>query len=587
MPIIKYFLYARKSSESEDRQVQSIEDQIDRLKALAVQMKLEIIGVYEEARSAKQPNNRPLFIEMLERIEHGEAQGILCWQINRLSRNPVDSGTLQWMLQKDVIQSIQTIDREYRPSDNAVVLSVESGVANQFIIDLRKNTMRGMQSRVDKGWMPNMAPLGYLNSKDDGGRGIIIPDPERFHVIRKMWDSMLTGTHSPRKIVDTANNEWGFRTRKMKRVGGNPLSMSGIYRILNNQFYTGLIPHRKEWHKGSHQAMVTLDEFDHVQKLLGQRGRPRPKAWEFSFTGFIRCGECGCLYTAETKTKHIKSTGKLKSYTYYHCTRRRRDISCSQRTCMTEEALSTQIERELANLTIMPEFRAWALESLGKDHEKEVAKRSSIYKAQQEALTDTQAQTDNLTRMRVRDLINDEEYTRERDRLRAETARLKAEVEKTESRAERWLELTEQVFDFATYAHSAFLKGSLQIKRDIMMALGSNPTILDGILRIEPHPWFAPIINGYPALATEYARLEPSKNAVNKSGTDQFAWVSSTWLHGVFSDAEYRPYAGHVVRAEVSATLEVYLTPFPDGGIRRAFDDATGLKLCVFEQRTT
>src|SRR3989338_6046449 len=101
MSAIKYFLYARKSSESEDRQVQSIEDQTDRLMALATQTKLEIVDTYEEARSAKQPNNRPLFLEMLERIERGEAQGILCWQINRLYRNPVDSGTLQWMLQKE------------------------------------------------------------------------------------------------------------------------------------------------------------------------------------------------------------------------------------------------------------------------------------------------------------------------------------------------------------------------------------------------------------------------------------------------------------------------------------------------------
>ncbi len=171
---MRYFLYARKSSESEDRQVQSIEDQVNRLKALAAQLKLEVIDVYEEAKSAKQPDNRVLFSEMLERIEKGEATGILCWQINRLSRNPVDSGTLQWMLQKNKIHSIQTIDREYRPSDNAVVFSVESGVANQFIIDLSKNTMRGMQGRVDKGWMPNMAPLGYQNAKDENCSGIIV-----------------------------------------------------------------------------------------------------------------------------------------------------------------------------------------------------------------------------------------------------------------------------------------------------------------------------------------------------------------------------------------------------------------------------
>ncbi len=532
MPEIKYIRYSRKSSESEDRQVQSIEDQVDGLKTVARQLKLSLLDDYEEAKSAKQPNSRPMFEEMLDRIERGEANGILCWQINRLSRNPVDSGRLQWMLQRGVIQSIQTIDREYKPTDNAVVMSVESGVANQFIIDLRKNTVRGMQSRVDKGWMPNMAPLGYLNSKDDEGRGIITPDPERYDLIRKMWDLMLTGAHSPTKIAEIANTEWGFRTRKMRRVGGNPLSDSGIYRIFNNQFYTGVISYRKEWRQGSQKQMVTLDEFDHVQKLLGRRGKPRPKKHEFAFTGFIRCGECGCLYTAETKTKRIKSTGEIRHYTYYHCTRRRKDVECSQTSCMASDDLEKKVERELANMTILPEFRTWALECLGKEHEKEVTKRSTIFDSLQKAFTDAQSHLDNLTGMRVRELIDDEQYVKERDRLKGEIANLKGEIKKTESRAERWLELTEQVFDFATYALSAFLKGNLQTKREIMMSLGSNPTILSGNLSIEPHPWLVPIIKSYPALEAEYRRLEPNKNTMNKSKTDRFASVGFTWLRG-------------------------------------------------------
>ncbi|EKD67326.1 MAG: resolvase protein, partial [uncultured bacterium] len=467
MPEIKYFLYTRKSSESEDRQVQSIDDQIDRLKVLATQYKIKIVDTYKESKSAKQPNNRPMFTEMLERIERGEANGILCWQMNRLSRNPVDSGTLQWMLQKEIIQSIQTIDREYKPTDNAVIMSVESGVSNQFILDLSKNTKRGMQGRVDKGWMPNMAPLGYLNSKDDEGRGIIIEDPERFPLIRKMWDLMLTGNTSPTKIVRIANKEWAFRTRKMKRLGGKPMSESTIYRILNNRFYVGEISHRKKWHKGSHKQMVTVDEFDHVQKLLGRKSTIRPQKKEFAFTGFIRCGECGCLFTAETKTKHIKSTGEIKHYTYYHCTRKRRDISCSQIACITDTELNEQIERELSKLTIDPDFRSWALETLGNAHEKEVTKRSSIYRSLQEAANQIQSQIDNLTRMRVRDLIDDEQYIKERDLLKAQLTKTNEELAKTENRAERWLELTEDVFDFVTYAHSVFLNGTLQTKREI------------------------------------------------------------------------------------------------------------------------
>ncbi|HOX10360.1 MAG TPA: recombinase family protein, partial [Candidatus Moranbacteria bacterium] len=91
---IKYFLYARKSSENEDRQVQSIDDQVNRLKQLARDLNLDIKKIYTEAKSAKKPNNRPIFDEMMERIENGEANGILCWQINRLSRNPIDSGKI-------------------------------------------------------------------------------------------------------------------------------------------------------------------------------------------------------------------------------------------------------------------------------------------------------------------------------------------------------------------------------------------------------------------------------------------------------------------------------------------------------------
>lgn len=527
MNTIKYFLYARKSSESEDRQVQSIEDQVNRLKSLGDQLKIEIVDKYEEAKSAKQPNNRPKFTEMLERIEQGEASGILCWQINRLSRNPVDSGTLQWMLQKGMIQSIQTIDREYKPTDNAVVFSVESGVANQFIIDLSKNTKRGMQGRVEKGWMPNMAPLGYLNDRDDEDRGIIVEDPERFELVRKMWDLMLTGSYSPKKIVDIANDEWGFRTRKMKRIGGKPLGYSTIYRIFNNRFYTGQISHRKEWHQGSHKPMITADEFDHVQHLLGKSGKAQPQSREFAFTGFIRCAECGCLYTAETKTKRLKSTGEIKHYIYYHCTRKKRDIKCTQGYSLREEVLEEQIEQELAKITILPEFREWALESLGKDHENEVQKRTKIFESLTQAVKDNQEQIDNLTRMRTRDLIDDHEYMRERTRLKDEQAKLRDEVEKVENRADRWLELTEETFNFATYAHSAFLKGDLQRKKEIMMALGSNPTILDGKLSIEAHPWLVPIVNEYPALEAEYHRLETMKNSEDKHKTDAFDHVSS------------------------------------------------------------
>ena len=176
-----YFVYARKSSESEDRQVQSIDDQVNRLKQVARAVDLKIADIITEAKSAKKPNNRPLFTEMLRRLERGEASGILCWQLNRLSRNPVDSGEIQWLLQQGIIKSIRTPDREYLPEDNALIYAVESGTANQYIIDLKKGVRRGLQSKLEKGWMPGSAPLGYLNTKTEiRGENYIVKDEERF-----------------------------------------------------------------------------------------------------------------------------------------------------------------------------------------------------------------------------------------------------------------------------------------------------------------------------------------------------------------------------------------------------------------------
>jgi len=142
---IKYFIYARKSSESEDRQVQSIQDQVDELQKLAKNSDLTVVNIFSESWSAKAPD-RPVFNEMLERIKNGEANGILCWKLNRLARNPIDGGTISWMLQEGLIQYIQTYGRGYSPNDNVIMMSVEFGMANQFIRDLRVDTKRGLMA---------------------------------------------------------------------------------------------------------------------------------------------------------------------------------------------------------------------------------------------------------------------------------------------------------------------------------------------------------------------------------------------------------------------------------------------------------
>lgn len=522
---IEYFLYARKSSESEDRQIQSIDDQINRLKQLAQEQGLIIKKVFTEAKTAKNPFVRPVFTDMMERIEKGEVNGILCWQINRLSRNPVDSGRIQWLLQQNILQSIQTIEREYKPEDNTLLFSVESGMANQFIIDLRKNTLRGMNSKVDKGWAPVLAPIGYLNDKD---AHTIVVDPEKFPLVRKMWDFMLTGSYSAAQVLEIATNDWGFRTKQYKRRGGGELTQSGVYRMFTNIFYTGLFDWGGKRYTGGHEPMITMDEYDRVQALLGRTSNARPQKHSFPFTGFIRCGTCGCMVTAEAHTKLVKGKGTMKTYQHYHCTRKKKDIKCSEASVNADD-LDIQIEREIAGVAIVPEFRDWALEVIRKSNDKEIEVRTKIYETQHQTLEQTQKQLDNLTSMRYRELIDDAGFIRERDLLQNKILELRQRVKETESRADRWLELTERTFNFATYAHSAFLDGSPEAKKEILIALGSNPLLKGKNLSILTHKWFTRIQKDYPALHAEYDRLELAKHPLNKAQNQALDLVRTGW----------------------------------------------------------
>ena len=506
--------------------MQSIDDQLDRLNALAKDLRLQIKAVYTEARSAKMPDNRPLFGEMLMRIERGEADGILCWQINRLSRNPIDSGRLGWLLQQGVLKSIQTIDREYLSDDNVLLFNVESGMANQFIIDLRKNIRRGIDGKIGRGWFPGYAPLGYLNDRTSR---TIIRDPERFTLVRRMWDLMLTGSYTPPQIRRIANEQWGFRTPRRHRSGGTSLSNSFIYTLFSNIFYTGLFEWCGRQHQGKHDAMITLDEYDRVQMLLGRKGRPRPKTRHFAFTGMIRCGECSAMHTAEEKTKFIKTTGKLKTYVYYHCTRRKTTVDCSQRKTLIVDALERQIEQRIEKFTILPEFLGWALEYVRTNDAKKSAELDTIDAMRRQALRDTEHELTNLIRMRCRDQIDEGIFVSEQTRLENTLAQLKAKQNVTTDESGQLRERAERSFMFAAHARTAFLAGTSEQKREILETLGQNPTIKDRIFSIEAAEWLETIGEKYPALEAEYIRLELNKSPLSAREIEALYGLRLRW----------------------------------------------------------
>lgn len=502
---IRYFLYTRKSSESEEKQVASIESQLKVLKELAKREGIKIIGTFSESHSAKAPG-RPIFNEMMSQLAQGKADGILCWKLDRLARNPIDGGQIIWMLQQGIIKHIRTYDRNYLPTDNVLMMNVEFGVANQFILDLRANTRRGVLAKCEKGWFPGLAPLGYLNNKyREKGRKDIMRDPERFDLVKKVWMTMLTGKHSAKQLCEMARG-WGLRGKR-----GEIIQFSKIYEMFNSPFYYGEFDYAGHRYKGAHEPMITKEQFEMVRDIIEGRSH-QSITREFDYTGLMMCGECGGMITAHERDKKQKN-GNIHHYTYYHCTKKKGP--CSQ-PHIRKKDLEPQIKEMLANVSIRSDFYGWAIDQLRRVADEEVGARNKVKDAQQKAYNDSVRKIDRLIEMRMNEEIVQEEFMRKKEDLLKEKEHMKEMLEDTDLRVNNWLEKAEAMFELAENAVKKFESETSDGKKAMLKKFGLNLVLKDKILDITPKDVFVIAKRGDKEFARVNSSLEPPKTRINK-----------------------------------------------------------------------
>ncbi len=535
---LRYRLYARKSTDTEDRQVQSLDDQVKYMKEIVEQQGLHIIGdpIYE-SKSAKRPNNRPQFTAMLDEIESGEIDGIICWKIDRLSRNPTDSGRIQQLLQDEKIKHILAMDRSYFPEDNSIVFSVEASQANEYVRKLAVDTKRGMQSKAEKGDKPGVPPVGYLNDRIEKK---VIADPDRFTSMRILWDKMLTGTYSMAQLVHVADKELHITTPIRGKTGGKPIAYSSLCVLFKNPFYTGQLPFKGQLYPGNHPAMITEEEFERVQQIIdpSHTTRPKDKTYNFQLRNLFLCGECGFAITVEQKQKLIKSTGETKTYIYYHCTGKNKNIKCTQpKTHVSEDELLRQLKEKLTKFTIDPDFYELAIERLAQEEDEVVEKNNTKTLAHERAIKKTETSITNLRRMRYSGEADDDSwYFAEVQTLEDELERLQNARNKDEYRARNWRAVADETFTFARYAKEDFDGDDLEKKRSVVMKLGEKLTILDRTIQFNPNKYFIPLEQ---MIENEKQAREMVRTDDLQIKTPAFQHGSLSWLRGL--DSNQRP----------------------------------------------
>lgn len=314
---IKYCLYARKSTESDEKQALSIDSQIKEMLLIAERENLEIVDIRRESHSAKDSGQRPVYQELLEDIRRGRFNAVLTWAPDRLSRNAGDLGTLVDLMDQKLLLEIRTYGQHFRNSPNEkfllMILCSQAKLEND---NKSINVKRGLKTRVEMGLWPSRAPTGYLNEKRMDRKCESSLDPDRAPIIKKMFEKVAYEKWSGRKVYHWLKFDLNFRTA----AGNKNLSLGNVFSILENHFYYGIFEYPKNsgrWYQGKHEPLISKELFDQVQSQMKSQVI-RSEGKEFAFTRLIECGLCGSGVTADEKLKKQKN-GNIHRHVYYGC----------------------------------------------------------------------------------------------------------------------------------------------------------------------------------------------------------------------------------------------------------------------------
>jgi DNA invertase Pin-like site-specific DNA recombinase len=272
------------------------------LRQHAFERHLRVLNEFVDVETAKQAGRAAFGQMVVFAKKHSGRLIVLVEKTDRLYRNLRD-----WV-------TIDELDIEVHLVKENVVLSAESRshekfmhgikvlMAKNYVENLGEETKKGMAAKAKQGIWPSFAPPGYRNVVGPDGKRTIEPDPIDGPTIARLFDRFAQGDVSIKALA-----------REFTTIRGRRFFPAQIRQALRKRIYTGEFDFDGVTYKGRYKPLVSRQTWERVQTVLDGRTANKNQSWkrQFTLSGLVRCGHCGCLMVGELKKGR---------YIYYHCT---------------------------------------------------------------------------------------------------------------------------------------------------------------------------------------------------------------------------------------------------------------------------
>jgi site-specific DNA recombinase len=316
----RYAIYARKSTDAEDKQERSLGDQLADCKDMAVRDGLRVVKVFEESMSAKEPDIRPKFREMMNELQAGKYDGVIAWHPNRLARNMKEAGEVIDLLDKQIIKDLKFVSYTHtNDASGKMLLGITFVLSKQYSDQLSDVVLRGNRRSIEDGNYINKAKHGQLR-----------PDGNNFTLIVEAFQMRLRGVILE-EIAEYLNKNGYSRTNTASgKTYTAHMQKEAVRRFMKDPIYTGIVLYGQNKpedlvEKYGFIPAVTVEDFMTINELeknsdvikLAKSFRRGGTVKSDLLRDMVICVGCGDTKSTGITTKKLK--GKTAKYFYYRC----------------------------------------------------------------------------------------------------------------------------------------------------------------------------------------------------------------------------------------------------------------------------